>query len=1054
MSVLIGGSGNDSIVGTSGDDYLLGHGGNDSLVGLAGDDTLDGGAGNDYLRHDLGDDLVYGREGDDYLGGGEGNDTLLGGPGDDDLTGGHGDDYLDGGPGDDWMISGSGLDVLGFGSGHGNDTISDFINGDDRIELTGLGVTTFDELRFRTAQGGVELDLTAHGGGTIFLRVPLASLDASDFIFSSSLGVIRTGTSGDDSLVGTTGDDTLRGLGGNDTLEGASGADRLDGGAGTDLLSYWNSDAGVEVNLASGSVSGGHAQGDTINGFENVLGSRQHGDRLTGDGGSNWLHGGGGADRLAGGGGDDTLEGGAGADRLDGGAGTDLLSYWNSDAGVEVNLASGSVSGGHAQGDTISGFEGIRGSAHADSLTGGGGDDTLEGGAGADRLDGGAGDDVLSYWNSDAGVEVNLATGRASGGDAQGDTIRGFEHVWGSRGNDTLTGDSGDNWFSGGAGADRISGGDGFDSIESSTGADVLDGGGGDRDGVFYRFSDAGVYVSLATGRGSGGHADGDTLRNIERAFGSPHDDTLVGDSGDNLLRGNAGADQLDGGGGFDTVSYWTSGSAVKVDLSTRFVSGGDAEGDTIRGFEAINGSAHDDTLTGNYADNLLHGRGGGDLLEGGAGFDTVSYVDSDSAVDINLATRVVSGGHAEGDTISGFEAILGSEHADTLASDGGDNRLEGGLGADRFVFGQGHGADTIGDFSDGEDRIDLSGLGVSSLGEIRAVADGQGGVLLGLTSAGGGTILLDDFDLARLDASDFIFSSSLGVIRMGTNGNDRLSGSAGDDFIYGYGGGDTLYGQNGDDHIFGGGGNDRIRGGAGADFIEGGVDNDNLFGDNGDDTLEGEEGNDGLFGGGGDDVLWGGAGNDVHWGGTGNDLLVGGEGDDRFSAQQGEDTLRGGSGHDTLASGSENDRLYGDGHNDRLFGQAGHDSLDGGTGNDTLVGGSGNDQLVGSAGNDSFFGQTGNDRLIGGSGNDVLRGQNGADTFVFASGHGADTITDFTDGLDRIDVSALSVSGIRDVNAWQSASGVHIDLVDDGGGTILLRRFDLSDLDSGDFLF
>ena len=168
------------------------------------------------------------------------------------------------------------------------------------------------------------------------------------------------GTSGNDSVVGTTGDDTLRGLGGDDTL---------DGGAGTDLLSYWNSDAGVAVSLASGSVSGGHAQGDTINGFENVLGSRQHADSLTGDGGDNWLHGGGGADRLAGGGGDDTLEGGAGADRLDGGAGDDVLSYRESDAGVTVNLATGRTSGGDAQGDTIRGFEHVWGSRGNDTLT-------------------------------------------------------------------------------------------------------------------------------------------------------------------------------------------------------------------------------------------------------------------------------------------------------------------------------------------------------------------------------------------------------------------------------------------------------------------------------------------------------------------------------------------------------------------------------------------------------------------------------------------------------------------------------------------------------------
>ena len=61
----------------------------------------------------------------------------------------------------------------------------------------------------------------------------------------------------------------------------------------------------------------------------------------------------------------DTLEGGAGADDLDGGTNgseadgkedtdiADTLSYAGSDAGVTVNLATVSVSGGHAEGDEI-----------------------------------------------------------------------------------------------------------------------------------------------------------------------------------------------------------------------------------------------------------------------------------------------------------------------------------------------------------------------------------------------------------------------------------------------------------------------------------------------------------------------------------------------------------------------------------------------------------------------------------------------------------------------------------------------------------------------------
>ena len=99
--------------------------------------------------------------------------------------------------------------------------------------------------------------------------------------------------------------------------------------------SYASSGAGVTVNLATGAASGGHAEGDTLSGIENLDGSG-HADRLTGDGGANILRGLGGAD---------TIEGGSGADTIDGGTGVDTASYASSGAGVTVNLATGAASG-------------------------------------------------------------------------------------------------------------------------------------------------------------------------------------------------------------------------------------------------------------------------------------------------------------------------------------------------------------------------------------------------------------------------------------------------------------------------------------------------------------------------------------------------------------------------------------------------------------------------------------------------------------------------------------------------------------------------------------
>ena len=96
-------------------------------------------------------------------------------------------------------------------------------------------------------------------------------------------------------------------------------------------------------------------------------------------------------------------------------------------------------------------------------------------------------------------------------------------------------------------------------------------------------------------------------------------------------------------------------------------------------------------------------------------------------------------------------------------------------------------------------------------------------------------------------------------------------------------------------------------------------------------------------------------------------------------------------------------DNLVGGDSADRIEGLNGRDILDGGDGNDTLLGGNGRDSLIGGAGDDSLIGGKDKDTLIGGVGFDILTGDNGGDTFVIESGRGADTITDFELGQDRL---------------------------------------------------
>jgi len=239
------------------------------------------------------------------------------------------------------------------------------------------------------------------------------------------------------------------------------------------------------------------------------------------------------------------------------------------------------------------------------------------------------------------------------------------------------------------------------------------------------------------------------------------------------------------------------------------------------------------------------------------------------------------------------------------------------------------------------------------------------------------------------------------------------------------------------------------------------------LTGTSGRDWIDGSAANDSIFGYAGRDVLDGGLGNDIIRGGSGADRMLGGAGRDNIDGGLGHDTLKGGSGSDVLNGNAGNDRIMGgigrdtlnggDG-NDYLTGERGNDSMLGGTGLDILLGGGGNDVIRGGRGSDVIRGGLGFDTIEGGLGNDRLEGNANADTFLFADGHGDDTISDFdaTNNAERIDLSGISaINGYTDlVNNHLTQVGSDVLINTGGGNTILLRNVDLADLDANDFLF
>ena len=75
----------------------------------------------------------------------------------------------------------------------------------------------------------------------------------------------------------------------------------------------------------------------------------------------------------------------------------------------------------------------------------------------------------------------------------------------------------------------------------------------------------------------------------------------------------------------------------------------------------------------------------------------------------------------------------------------------------------------------------------------------------------------------------------------------------------------------------------------------------------------------------------------------------------------------------------------------------------------------------------------------------------------MFEADHGTDTVTDFANGTDLIDLTALTgIDEFSDLSGLITADGATavIDLTGQGGGTIRLENTAVTDLDADDFDF
>ena len=179
--LVIGGDGDDEVYGGSQYDNVQGGNGNDLVYGGIDHDQMFGGAGNDELTGGWGDDVMSGGDGNDRLYSGSDNDLMSGDAGADLLDGSKGNNTLNGGAGVDTLIGGGGLDVFVFTADGVTDRISDFTNGQDKIDLdvgfAALTITTLAPGRVQIAHGG-ELIIVTDVGGSL----TAAAFTAADFL--------------------------------------------------------------------------------------------------------------------------------------------------------------------------------------------------------------------------------------------------------------------------------------------------------------------------------------------------------------------------------------------------------------------------------------------------------------------------------------------------------------------------------------------------------------------------------------------------------------------------------------------------------------------------------------------------------------------------------------------------------------------------------------------------------------------------------------------------------------------------------------------------------
>ncbi|BAQ64302.1 S-layer family protein [Geminocystis sp. NIES-3709] len=832
--------------------------------------------------------LIIGTNSADDLFAGLGNDTLEGRSGNDRLFGEQGNDLLQGGLGNDTLYGGSGNDLFALENFESSvfaretDTITDFVLGQDKIDLRNIGISDFSTLLLLlgedengTAQITTRYQLS--DSSDYFYRLKINGLranqlKASDFNFNivnSNSVIIGTNSAddlfaglGNDTLEGRSGNDRLFGEQGNDLLQGGLGNDTLYGGSGNDLfaLEYFESSVFTrETDTITDFVSGQDKidlRNIGISDYTTVLillgedenGTAQITTRYQLSDSSDYFY------RL----------------KVDGFRANQLQgNQFNFSAVSTDSLIIGTNSGddlfGGLGNDTLQGRNGN------DRLFGERGNDSLEGGVGNDTLYGGLGDDIAVYagtraeysWTNNQGVfTITDSIGNRDGVDIlygvqklrfsdQTVTIAPVEA------NPTLTINN----------VSVIEGNSGTKTLVFTV----------TRSGTPYNI----ISVNYATANGTATAGSDYVAKSGTLTFGINETSKTIsvvvnGDTtvelNENFLinLSNATNATISDSQGIGTI---TNDDFPSLAINNVSVVEGNSGTKTLVFTVTRTGTALQ-SITVNYATGNGTATAGSDYVgkTGALTFatnetsKTISVVvNGDTTVELN-ENFLVNLSNATNATISDSQGIGTITNDDFPTLRINDVTIsEGNSGTKTLVFtvtrtgtalqsitvnyATGNGTGTA-----GSDYVGKTGTLTFATNEtsktISVVINGDSTVeanetfFVNLSNATNATIT--DNQGRGIITNDDVS----GLVLVGTSSADTLTGNTANDTLRGFDGNDSLSGGDGNDNLNGGNNNDRLLGGNGNDILLGGTGNDNLNGGSGNDTLIAGSGIDTLTGG------------------------------------------------------------------------------------------------------------------------------------------------------------------------------------------------------------